>query len=228
MTHPAPPEPPLPAATAAPPPVLPPTPPHCTYRELYGDDMNNPPADRVAQYFSGYRFTAEPDGAAVPTPAALLRDQTITLSDCRPMALLVLVTDQGGRYKVVVLHRMMRYMDSPGGDPSGYHDQVQGLLGNIMPHQFQTVEVPRNAFHLVGMPAKVPTVAAMAALIPTWDDATPTRGPYTTEVAGETEEVVRIRHIQIVPGRYAAILVQSCCRVPPKIAYQEIVGAIQA
>ena len=148
------------------------------------------------------------------------------------MAFLALVTDQGGRYEVVVLHRMMRYMDSPGDDPSGYHHQVLGLLGDIMPHQFLTVEVPGNAFHLIGMPARVPTIEAMAALIPTWDDATPTLGPYTEE-AGETE-VVRPRHVQIVPSCYAAILVHrgrlgACALgVHPKIAYQEIVGAIQA
>ena len=204
MAHPAPPEPPLPAAGAAPPPVLPPTPPPRFYRELYGDDRNNPPADRIARYMAGYRFMAEPGGAAVPTPAAL-RDQTIILSDRQPMAFLALITDQGGRYEVVVLHRMMRYMDSPGDDPSGYHDQVLGLLGDIMPHQYPVVEVSGNAFHLVGMPTRVPTVAAMAALIPTWEDTTPTLGPYKEE-AGETE-VVRPRHIQIIPGRYAAILV---------------------
>ena len=97
--------------------------PH-TYRELYSDAANNPPPDRTARYLSGYRF-ADPGGDGVPTPAGL-RDQTITLSDRQHMAFLALVRGQDETYEVVVLHRLLRYMDAPGDDPSGLHDHVLG------------------------------------------------------------------------------------------------------
>ena len=211
-----------PAAPAAAAPIATPAP--RTYRELYSDAANNPPPDRTAGYLSGYRFTADPAGAAVPAPAAL-RDQTIALSDRQPMAFLALVRGQDDAYEVVILHRMLRYVDAPGDDPSGFNDSVLGLSGDILPHQYPTVDVPHSAFHLVGNPVRVRTVAAMAALLPTWDDTHPILGPYT-DVDPETE-VVRPRHIQLVPGRYASILIHRR-RVRPKIAYQEIVSAIQA
>lgn len=90
-------------------------------------------------------------------------------------------------------------MDLPGDDPSGYHDHVLGLVGDILPNQYPMVEVPGMALHLVNNAVRVPTVAAMAALIPTWDDGTPTLGPYV-ETDPETE-VVRSRYVQLVPGR---------------------------
>ena len=182
------------------------TPSPRTYRELYGDEANNPRADRTGGYLAGYRFT---DLAGnVPVPAALVRDQSITLSDRQPMAFLALVIGQDGAYEVVVVHRLLRYLDAPGDDPSGLHDRVLGLMGDILPHQYPTVEVPGTAFHLVGNAVRVPSTAAMAALIPTWDDnATPVLGPYTEE--DPETEVIRTRHIQLVPGRYAALLVHS-------------------
>lgn len=198
-------------------------PPPRTYRELYSDAAHNPRMDRTGVYLAGYRFT---DVAGnVPAPAAL-RDQTIALSDRQPMAFLALIAGQDGAYEVVVVHRLVRYLDAPGDDPSGLHDRVLGLMGDILPHQYPTVEVPGTAFHLVGNAARVPTTAAMTALIPTWDDnLTPVLGPYT-EADPETE-VIRTRHIQLVPGRYAALLVHRR-RVRPKQAYQELVGAIEA
>lgn len=94
-----------------------------------------------------------------------------------------------------------------------------------MPHQYPTVEIPSTAFHLVGMAVRVPTVAAMNTLLPTWEDAQPVLGPFNE---GDPEtEVVRPRHIQLVPGRYASILIHRQ-RVRPKHAYQEVVGAIEA
>ena len=72
---------------------------------------------------------------------------------------------------------------------------------------------------------RVPTIAAMAALLPTWDEAQLVLGPYN-ELDPETE-VIRPRHIQLVPGRYAALLIHRR-RVHPKHAYQEVVSAIQA
>lgn len=194
----------------------------CTYREPYSNAAYNPPPERTAGYLFGYRFT-DPAGG-VPTPAAL-RDQTVALSDRQPMAFLALVTGQIGGFEVVILHRLLRYMDAPGDDPTGLHDQVLGLAGDILPHQYPTVGVPSTAFHLVGNAVRVPTSAAMTALLPTWEDAQPVLGPFNDQ--DPETEVVRPRHIQLVPGRYAALLVHRQ-RVRPKQAYQEVVGAIQA
>jgi hypothetical protein len=83
-----------------------------TYRELYADAANHPTPDRTAGFLAGYRFT-DPTGGAIPTPAAL-RDQTVALSDRQPIALLALVTGVGGTHEVVVVHRLVRYVDAPG------------------------------------------------------------------------------------------------------------------
>lgn len=195
-----------------------------TYRELYIDASSNPVLNRTVGYIAGYRF-ADPTGAAVPTPATL-RDQTVALCDRQPMPFLALVTGVGNRSEVVVIHRLMRYMDAPGEDPTGFHDVVVGLRGDILPHQYPAVEVPSTAFHLVGNAVRVPTTGGMTAGLPTWDDtATPVLGPYTED--DPDTEVVRPRHTQILPGRYAAILIHRQ-RVRPKVAYQELVGAMEA
>jgi hypothetical protein len=193
-----------------------------TYRELLSDAANGPAPDRIADYLFGYRF----DGGAgnVPAPATL-RDQTVYLSDRQPMNFLVLTTGPGDLHEVAVLHRFMRYMDMPGEPASGFHDHVLGLLGDIMPHQYPVVEVPNSALHLVQTPVRVPTVAAMATLLPTWDDPTVPLGPYT-EADPETE-VVRPRNIQLVPGYYASVLVHRR-RVSAKMAYQELFGSMLA
>lgn len=209
----------IPAAPGAIAPAAP-----CTYREFYADEANNPPRARTAGYLAGYRFT-DPGGGVVPTPAAL-RDQTLAVSDRQPMAFLALITGLGGTHEVVIVHRLVRYFDAPGEDPTGFHDSVLGLMGDILPHQYPTIEVQGTAFHLVGTAVRVPTTAAMAALLPAWNDVeTPTLGPYTDQ--DPETEVVRPRNIQLVPGRYAALLIHRR-RVRPKTAYQEIVGLMQA
>jgi hypothetical protein len=159
--------------------------------------------ERTAGCLAGYRFK-DTGGAGVPTPANL-RDQTTALSDRQPMAFLALVVGQNGAYEVTVVHRMLRYMDAPGDDPTGLHDRVLGLMGDILPHQYPTVEVPGTAFHLVGNAVRVPTVGAMTALLPTWAEEIPVLGPYV-EADPETE-VIRPRFIQLIPGRYAALLI---------------------
>ncbi len=58
--------------------------------------------------------------------------------------------------EVSVLHRHMHYMDMPGKPESGFHDQVLGLLGYIVPHQYPAVEVQGTTFYLVGAPVRVP------------------------------------------------------------------------
>ena len=124
-----------------------------------------------------------------------------------------------------MVHRLMRFMDLPGEEASGYHDRVLGLLGDIMPHQYPVVEVPSTCFHLVGNAVRVPTMAAMNVLLPTWEDPSVPLGPFL-EDAAETE-VVRPRHIQLVPGYLAALLVHRR-GVTAKMAYQELYGVIQA
>ena len=114
-------------------------------------------------------------------------------------------------------------MDMPGEEASGFHDRVLGLIGDLMPHQYPTVDVPGTTFHLVGMPVRVPTVAAMNTLLPTWEDPLIPLGPFA-EDAAETE-VVRPRHVQLVPGYLAAMLVHRR-GVTAKIAYQEMQGAL--
>ena len=141
------------------------------------------------------------------------------------MAFLALVTGQGGAYEVVILHRLLRYMDLPGDDPSGFHDHVLGLVGDILPHQYPTVEVPATCFHLVGTAVRVPTIAAMAALVPAWEEGTPVLGPYTDQ--DPETEVVRPRYTQLIPGRYTAMLIGRR-RVTPRQVYMEMVGEMQA
>jgi hypothetical protein len=73
------------------------------------------------------------------------------------MAFVCLVSGLEGP-EVSIVHRVLRrHMDSPGDDPSGYHDRVLGLLGDILPYQYPTVEVPNTTFHLVGTPVRVST-----------------------------------------------------------------------
>lgn len=168
-------------------------------------------------YLGGYRFAGEGD---IPTPAQL-RDQTVALSDRQPMAFLCLVNGPDGTPEVTILHRILRFMDSPGDDPSGFHDRVLGLMGDIMPHQYPAVEVPGTTFHLVGTPTRLPTVPAMEALLPTWEDPSVPLGPYN-EADPETE-VARPRNTQLIPGKYASIIIHRR-RIKPKQAYQEIVG----
>ena len=97
-------------------------------KELFNNDETNWPApDHLQNYLSGYRFDG-PDG--VPAPASL-QDQTRILSDYQPMAFLCLGPGPGGGAKVTVLHWMMRCMDMPGEEASGYHDTIIGLQGDI-------------------------------------------------------------------------------------------------
>jgi hypothetical protein len=191
-----------------------------SYRELLSDESNSPAPDRIANYLHGYRF----DGGGVPAPATL-RDQTVTLSDRQPMTFLSLVQGPFGTPEVAIIHRLMRYMDMPGEEASGFHDRVLGLIGDIMPHQYPTVDVPNTAYHLVGTPVRVPTTEAMNALLPTWEDQNTPLGPYT-EADPETE-VVRPRHTQLVPGYYAALIIHRR-GVSAKLAFQELYGAMQA
>ena len=194
--------------------------PRC-YRELLSDEANSPAQERLANYMQGYRFNGG------PTPV-VLRDQTVHLSDRQPMAFLCLVAGARGANEVNVLHRLMQCMDMPGDPESGFHDQVLGLLGDIMPHQYPAVEVPGTAFHLVAAPVRVPTTAGgmLVVLLPTWNHPnTPSLGRYTDQ--DPETEVVHPRHMQIIPAGYYAALIVHRRGVSAKVAYQEIHGDMQ-
>ena len=191
------------------------------YRELLTDEANSPNRDRLLTYLQGYRFDGG-DGVLQPT---VLREQTVVLSDRQPMSFRSLVTGAGGFPEVVILHRLMRYMDMPGEEASGFHDRYLGLVGDIRPHQYPTVEVPSTVFHLVGTPVRVPTVAAMGAHIAAWADPTVPLGPFADE--DPETEIVRPRNTQVIPGYYAALLIHRR-GLSAKTAYEEIHGAMQA
>ena len=116
-----------------------------TYRKMFIDEANSPAPEWVQDYLQGYCFTDRSAGS-VPLPVpATLRDQTATLSDRQPMAFQCLVMGAvGGAYEVAIVHRLMKYMDLTGKVESGFHDRVLGLLGDIRPHQFPTVEVANS------------------------------------------------------------------------------------
>ncbi|KAI2499710.1 hypothetical protein MHU86_14791 [Fragilaria crotonensis] len=141
------------------------------------------------------------------------------------MNFLVLVTGPGNTLEVTILHRFMRYLDMPGEQASGFHDQVLGLQGDIMPHQYPAVEVPNSVFHLVQAPVRVPTVAAMAVLMPTWEDPSVPLGPFTD--ADPETEVVRPRNVQLLPGHYASLIIHRR-RMSAKVVYQELYGSMLA
>ena len=168
----------------------------------------------MAGYLGGYRFTGEGE---IRTPAQL-RDQTVNLTDRAPMSFLCLVSGQDGVPEVSVVHRLLRFMDTPGDEPSGFNDRVLGLLGDILPHQYPAVEVTSAAFHLVGNPVRVPTIEAMEGLVAAWEDPNVPLGPFQEEHP-ETE-MVRPRNTQLVPGKYAALVIH-CRRVNARQAYQE-------
>jgi hypothetical protein len=63
------------------------------------------------------------------------------------MAFLALIVGQDDTHDVMVLHRIL----------------VLGLTGDMIPHQYLTVDAPNSTFHLTGNPVRVPTVATMSA-----------------------------------------------------------------
>lgn len=205
---------------APPPPAVVPVAPK-TYRELYLDASYNPAPDRIEGYLAGYRFAGDGD---IPTPAQL-RDQTVALSDRQSIALLCLVAGLDGTPEVGVLRRVFRYVDTPGDEPTGFHDLVLGLFGDILPHQYPAVAIPTATFHLVANNVRVPTVAAMEGLVPAWEDPSVPLGPYA-EADADTE-IIRPRNSQLVSGKDAAMFIHRR-RVNAKQAYQELVGAIRA
>jgi hypothetical protein len=131
----------------------------------------------------------------------------------------------GAANEVRILHRFMRYLELPGEPATGFHDRVLGLLGDIRPNQYPVVEVPVSILHLASAQVRVPTAAAMDGLLATWPGDLPALGPYLEEGEVATE-LVRPRNVQLVPSRYAALLVHRE-NVTPRQAYVEIAGAIR-
>lgn len=205
-------------------PDLPPTVLAHTYREVFANTAQDAIDQRPAEYLMGYGFV-DGGGRGVPTRAAL-RDLSVQLCDRRAMAFLCLVPGPGDRLEVRILHRLVRYSETPGEDETGYHDHVLGLLVDVRPHQYPVVEVPSTTFHLIGQAVRVPTVAAMPAHIAGWmNPGTTLLGPFN-EQDPETE-LVRPRHVQLLPNRYASLVVHRQ-RLTPKDAYIELAGAIAA
>jgi hypothetical protein len=170
--------------------------------ELFNDETNGPAPSHLQNYLSGYRLDG-PRG--VPAPPSL-QYQTLILSDHQTMAFLCLGPGPGGGAEVTVLHWMMRCVDMPGEVAPGYHDTIIGLRGDIMPHQYPVVAVTSTAFHLAAStPVQVRTTDANT-LLPTWEDPVTPLGPFDAEMDPETE-VVRPRHMQLVPGYHVALFV---------------------
>jgi hypothetical protein len=142
------------------------------------------------------------------------------------MAFMCLVPRPDGVPEVRILHRFMRYLDLPGEQPTGFHDRVLALLGDVRPNQYPVVDIPNTAFHLAGVGGvRVPTAAAMDGIIAEWVVDNQNLGPYPE--ADATTVIVRPRHIQLLPTRYAALLVHRD-GLSPKAAYTELAGAIHA
>ncbi len=143
------------------------------------------------------------------------------------MAFLCLVPGPDDEHvEVRVLHRFLRYVEMVGEDNTGYHDRILGLLGDVHPHQYPVVEIPHTTFHLVGQAVRVPTLASMPIRLAGWENSDTTLlGPYNDQEPDT--ELARPRHVQLVPNRYAALLVHRH-RVTPKAAYIELAGAIAA
>ena len=90
----------------------------------------------------------------------------------------------------------------------------------------RTVEVPGSAFHLAQAAVRVPTVAAMNALLPTLEVPTVSLGSYDKD-ATVTEVVCWPQNTQLIPGPYAVLLVHQ--RVfTAKVASQGLYGAMFA
>lgn len=200
--------------------------PPLTYRELYSDPQRNRVAN-LTEYMAGYRFTEDEGGAAAPTPAALY-EQTVHMCDRWPLTFLCLVT-RGDAHVVQVVHRFMRYLDLPGEAPTGLHDTVLALLGDIRPGLYPIVEVPNTVFRLIAASVNVPTDASMQAAVDEQEAGADAGapglllGPYADRAVGT--ESVRPRNIQLVPSQYAPLFFRGD-GLPPLTAYQTLRGAL--
>ena len=222
---------PLPAAAAPQLVAAPPPPPVAaplmvaatSYRQLLSDQTRDAVHAQPGAYLAGYRF----EGGAQPVPApVVLRDQTVQMCDRQPMAFLCLVPRLDGTAEVRILHRFMRYLDLPGEVATGFDDHVLGLLGDVRPNQIPVVDVPANILHLTTAGIRVPTAATMDDVVAAWAEGPTFLGPFAE--GDPNTEVVRPRNLQLLPSRYAAIMLVHRERVSPRMAYRELAGAFQA
>lgn len=192
-------------------------PPEC-YRELYtaiGYDAGEPAPGRLV---ASYRFVEAAGGGERPTPANL-KEQTYALSERRPMTFLCLLKKPDGSVEVKVLHRMMRYFELPS-EGGRMVDLSMALLGDVRAAQMPVVEVDNTHFSLIGAGVRVPTVAAMPDHLAGAPPGT-FLGPYNADDLGT--EVVRPRMTQVIPTKYAGVLVHRD-GVAPSTFYQELQG----
>lgn len=196
--------------------------PPTTYCQLYGDPNRNRPRN-LAAYMGAYRFVEADEGAPLPTVAALT-EQTIHMCDRWPLTFLCLVPS-GDTYKVRVLHRFMRYLDIPGEPPTGLHDTVLALLGDIRPGLYPIVEVPNTVFRIVPTPVNVPTERRMQQEIAALGAFGAPLGPYAEGMA-ETE-AIRTRNIQLVPSQYAPLFLDNGDGLVPLDAYRALHRALE-
>jgi hypothetical protein len=198
------------------------TPPPGCYRELYaahGYQAGEPAPGRLV---ASYRFIETGGGGERPTPANL-KEQTFALSERRPMTFLCLLKKPDSSVEVKVLHRMMRYFELPN-EGGRMIDLSMALLGDVRAAQMPVVEVDNTHFSLIGAGVRVPTAAAMPDQLARAPPGT-FLGPYSAEDQGT--EVVRPRMTQVIPTKYAAVLVHRD-NVAPTIAYQELSGLFAA
>jgi hypothetical protein len=117
----------------------------------------------------------------------------------------------------------MRYLDLPGEPPTGMHDTVLALLGDIRPGLYPIVEVPNTAFRIIPAPVNVPTEPRMPEIVAM---GTPVPlGPYADGTA--RTEAVRTRNVQVVPSQYAPILLGGGDGLAPFDAYQALRTALE-
>lgn len=193
-----------------------------SYRELYMTEGYHGDALAPTRLMASYRFTDAVGGGERPTPANL-KEQTLALSERRPVAFMCLHRKSGTSVEVRILHRMMRYFDLPG-DGVEAADLSLGLLGDVRAAQVPVVEVENALFSLIGGAVRVPTVAVMPDQLATAPPGS-YLGPYGADTPGT--ELVRPRVTQVIPARYAATLIHRD-GVAPGTAYQEVSGMLEA
>ena len=141
------------------------------------------------------------------------------------MTFLCLLRTKDTQTEVRVLHRMIRYLELPGVTAGGVTDMSMGILGDVTAAQVPTVVVDNTHFSLIGNAGvRVPTVATMADQL---DTAPPgmSLGPFGPDVPGT--EIVRPRITQVIPARYASVLVHRT-GLRASTVYTELYGMLEA
>lgn len=195
-----------------------------SYRELYMTAGYQGDAPTPARLMASYRFTEAVGGGERPTPASL-KEQTLALSERRPVTFLCLHRKAGTSAEVRILHRMLRYYDLPGDEiEPDVADLSMGLLGDVRAAQVPVVEVDNTLFSLIGGAVRVPTVAVMPEHLAAGPPGS-YLGPYGVDTPGT--ELVRPRVTQVIPTKYAAALVHRD-GIAPATAYHEVSGMLEA